>query len=114
MLAEKLKTTNTAADVGELFAALGYTEDDLPFIDGASTVARWKGFRVIAADRENALDGVRELTHKVLAATERALVAVVGADRQLAIAAPKFGHAGITRILIVSLDDPSSFALRQL
>ena len=114
MLAAKLKTTNTAADVGELFAALGYTEDDLPFIHGASTVARWKGFRVIAADRENARDGVRELTHKVLAATERALVAVVGPDRQLAIAAPKFGHAGITRILVVSLDDPSSFALRQL
>ena len=114
MPVETLSAIHTAADVGKLFSTLGYTEDDLPFIDGACTVARWKSFKVIAADKDNARDGVRELARKVMSTSERALAAVVSPERELAVAAPKFGQVGITRVLVVSLDNPSSFTLQQL
>ena len=114
MLVENLKKIHAVTDVGNLFSALGYAEDNLPFGNEAFTVARWKGFRVIAAERENARDGVRELTRRVMASTERALVAVVGPERELALAAPKFGQEGMTRILVVSLECPSAFALQQI
>jgi hypothetical protein len=114
MLLEILSAIRTAKDVGTLFSALGYTEEDLPFTGGTMTVARWKGFKVIAADREHARDGVREFAREVAKTSERALTAVVSPERELALAAPRFGQIGITKVLVVSLDNPCSFAVEQL
>lgn len=114
MLVDKLRAIRTSADVGSLFSELGYQADNLPFAGGALTVARWRGFRVIATDKANALDGVRELARNLATSSEQALAAVVGPDRTLALAAPKFGQTGISRALLISLDEPSGFALQQL
>ncbi len=114
MLVDKLRAIRTAADVGSLFSELGYESDNLPFAGGALTVARWRGFKVIAADKTNALDGVRELARNLATCSEQALAAVVDPERALALASPKFGQTGISRALLISLDEPSGFALQQL
>ena len=114
MLVATLNAIHTAADVGKLFSILGYTEDGFPFIEGACTVARWRSFKVVAADRDDVRDGVRELARTFMATSERALAAAVSPARELALAAPRFGQEGITRILVISLDRPSTFAVQQL
>jgi type I restriction-modification system DNA methylase subunit len=57
---------------------------------------------------------VRELAGSLCRVSARALAAVVGRPRELALAAPRFGHGGATKALVISLDAPSSFALQQL
>ncbi len=114
MLANTLQSIHNARETGQLFAALGYDRDDAPFGDDAWIVARWRGFRVIAADRSAAPTGVKALAHALEAAGWRALGCVVDPNRELALAAPHLGRSGITRVLTVSLERPTPESLHTL
>ncbi len=114
MIRENLNAVRTTRDIGKLFTTIGYVEKDLPFSGDVLIVARWKSFKVVAAEKENALEGVRELARELASAAECGIAAAVSRDSELAIAAPMYGRPGITRVLVVSLDDPSRFALEQI
>ena len=114
MLLDVLNSIRTVADITTLFAALGYAEEDLPYNGDALTVARWKAFKVIAVDGPCAREGARALALELTRTAERALAVALGRNRELAIAAPRFGQPGITKVMIVSLDNPSVFASEQL
>jgi hypothetical protein len=114
MLKAALRDIHTAGDLGRLFHSLGYRRDESPAIDGATVVARWKGFRIVAADSNVPQEAVRDLARSLAASSERAIAAVVSPSRELSLAAPRFGRQGITKVLTVSLKEPSSFALQQL
>ncbi len=114
MLITTLRSIHGVADVANLFTLLGYTKHDSPFDDTARIIARWKSFSVIARDADAPREDARDLARKLAVTAERALAVTVGPDRSIAMAAPKFGQPGTTRVLQVSLDHPSKFALQQL
>jgi hypothetical protein len=114
VLAATLGEIQTSLDLWKLFRLLGYRRDDSPAASGATVVARWKGFRVVAADSLTPQGTARNIARSLSSSSERALAAVAGSSRELALAAPCFGRQGITKVLTVSLDGPSPFALQQL
>ena len=114
MLQDILSSIRTVEDITTLFSALGYDAADLPFTRDTQTVARWKGFKVVAAERTCSRDGARDLALEISRTAERAVAVVLSRNRELAIAAPRFVQPGTTRILAVSIDNPSNFALEQL
>ncbi len=114
MLDSALRDVRTIADLDRLFTILGYTGDNQPFDEEGQIIARWKGFRVVAVDSNIPRDGARLLARRLAAASERALAVSVGPPGEIALAAPRFGQPGITRVLAVSLTQPSAFALQQL
>ncbi|MFQ5704878.1 MAG: Eco57I restriction-modification methylase domain-containing protein [Gemmatimonadales bacterium] len=114
MLIETLRKIRRAADLTELFTLIGYTAYRRPFDDTANVVARWKSFFVIALDVVDLDRDLRHLARRLASSAERALVVAVGPDRVIALTAPRFGQPGITRVLSISLDNPSRFGLQQL
>jgi hypothetical protein len=114
MIIDALTAIRTVADVSRLFGSLGYVAEDFPFTRTATIVARWKGFRIIAKETERAREGVQELTREIAKDSNRVLAVAISPKRELAIAAPKIGKAGITKVLVLSLDNPSNFAVEQL
>lgn len=113
MLPDTLRHIRTAQDVAQLFAELGYTAAD-GIIEGAGRViARWRSFKVIAVDTTIPNESVRALARKLASAGERALAVAVGSN-ELAIAAPRIGQAGSTRVLVVPLVGASPPTLQQL
>jgi hypothetical protein len=114
MIIDALTAIRTTADVRRLFSILGYVSENFPFTGDAMIVARWKGFRIIAKETERAREGVQELTREIAKSSDRVLAVAIGPKRELAIAAPRIGQAGITKVLVVSLDNPSIFAVEQL
>ncbi|UCG86727.1 MAG: N-6 DNA methylase [Gemmatimonadota bacterium] len=77
-------------------------------------MARWQGFTVIATDSPVPRQDARDLARSLSRVSARALAAAIGPPRELALAAPRFGQSGTTKVLVISLDSPSQFALQQL
>ncbi len=113
MLRSLLSEIHTPGDVGRLFEKLGYVRVDQPF-DDARIVARWKAFKVVAADGADAVARSRALAKLLAANSIRGIAAVVGRQRELVLAAPRVGQGGTTKGLTISLTDPTPFALDQL
>ena len=109
-----LSEIKTSRDLWKLFHLLGYRRDDSPAANGTTVVGRWKGFRIVAADSVTPQETARQIARTLASSSERALAAVASSSRELSLAAPLFGRHGITKILTVSLDRPTSFALQQL
>jgi len=114
VLRELLSSTRTAADCSPLFAHLGYTAEQRSLGNGWSVVARWRGFRVIAADAPDPRAAARHQAGRLAASAQPSLVVAVGGEDELVLAAPRLGQAGAGRLLVVSRHHPSAFALQQL
>ena len=114
MLKQRLREVHTPNDISRLFHSLGYQPECQLDHDGSIRVARWKGFRVIAVSAEEAADAARSLAARLARHSQRAMAVALSADRRLALAAPRLGQPGATRVLTVHLDDPSPFAIQQL
>jgi hypothetical protein len=113
MLADTLATVRRLDDVGRLFVELGYQPDDRPAEDGLQGVARWKTFRVLAAESPTPRETARAGAHRLAGSARPGLVAALG-DGHLAVAAPRLGAAGSSPVLTVSTAAPDAFGLRIL
>ena len=110
MLADLLLHVRTTTDLPPVFAALGYTPWSEPLDDGSLVVARWRAFEVLARNAERPRDEARSLASRLAARTRRALAVAVGSG-QVAIAAPRLGGSGSTRVLVLSVHAPEPLAL---
>lgn len=113
-LCEALKSVRTALDLSPLFTELGYIPESEPYDHGAWVVARWQGFKVIAAQVPAPRDWVRGFASRIAASDRRALVLGIGPERELVMAAPKLAGPGSTRLAVISLTKPSALMLQQL
>jgi len=113
-LVNALRQVHGARDLVQLFRILGYQSDHLPFTDRHDIVARWQGFRVVATDSQMPRHDARELARSLSRTSARALAAAIGPPRELVLAAPLLGQLGATKVLVISLDTPTQFALQQL
>lgn len=103
----------TPADVGRVFAALGYQECDLPAVAGR-VVARWGTFRIVAvgpgADPRRT---AQEVARRLAQDGERGLA--VGWNRgELAVCAPRPGLNGCTKTLAIGIARPEPGQLELL
>ena len=114
MLLTTLRAIRRAQDASALFAELGYAPEAHPFEHGATVVARWKGFRVIAVDATDPRDAARLLARKLAGSSARALAVAVHAPAEIALAAPRLGAPGVSRLFVVPLGDPSPVVLQHL
>jgi hypothetical protein len=119
MLADRLKEIHTTRDVARLFAELGYEREDYPYDRDASVIARWRGFKVIAAKTRDPRERVRAIARSLAAASTRGIAVVVGGagagnGRELCIAAPRLGAPGVSRLLIVPLHQTPPDTLQHL
>lgn len=114
MLRNALTRIRSARDATDLFAELGYTADARPFPGDAIVVARWKGFKVVAVDTPDARAGVRALARNLAGQSARALAVAVDATKEIALAAPRLGAPGVTRVFVVPLREPPSLTLQHL
>ncbi len=114
MVKKVLEGIGSAADVSRLFVVLGYKADNIAVYGEALAVARWKGFKVIAATAENPSEAVRHLAAKLARNSQRGLAVVLARAGTLTLASPRVGRPGTTRALTVQLNNPSRFALEQL
>src|SRR5712692_5357685 len=100
MLAELLRTIQSAPDTARLFAALGYHRELERRAGGAWLVAKWRGYEVVACPSPNPRAEARALAARMSGASRRALAVAVGAG-ELVIAAPRLDHGGSTHVLAV-------------
>ena len=112
MLLTTLRDIQRVQDTSTLFAALGYAPDAQPFGDGATVVARWKGFKVVAIDAADPRDAVRSLARSLAGNSPRALAVAVRAPTEIALAAPKLGAPGVSRVFVVPLGAPPPIVLQ--
>ncbi|MBI4421640.1 MAG: N-6 DNA methylase [Gemmatimonadetes bacterium] len=113
MLAELLRSIRSARDVAPLFTALGYQRALRRLDQDEWLVATWRRFDVVARDADDPRGEARSLATRLGQASRRALAVAVGSG-ELAIAAPRFGHGGSTRVLVIPLAGPQPLALRIL
>ncbi len=113
MLGNLLHSIRTAVDTASLFAALGYERDVRPLDDRAWVVAHWRGFQVVACDAADPRTESRALASRLGSASLRALAVAVGGG-ELALAAPRLGVGGSTRVQRISLSDPQPSAVHFL
>ncbi len=114
MLRDILNGIRRAEESGALFAAIGYVPDWVPVKEGVTVVARWKGFKVFAADSADPRHDVRAMARSLAGVSARGLAVAVRAPVEIALAAPRLGAPGISRVLVVPLQDPSSEVLQHL
>ncbi len=114
MLRHALSQVQRSLDVACVFAELGYLAVDQPLEDDVRIVAKWKAFRVLAAEAPDPLGRSQELARWLAAKSIRGLAAVTGPRSELVLAAPRVGQDGTTKSLTISLTDPTPFALDQL
>ncbi len=112
-LLDALARIHSVRDAGRFCSLLGYQPDDCPEDDGARVVARWRGFQVIATWSATPRDAARSLARRLATASRRAVALGCGEDG-LAVAAPRIGAPGITPLLVVPREKPSSLALQLL
>ncbi len=113
-LAAALGEVRASHHLGVLFRLLGYRSDDFPTANGTTVVASWKGFRIVAADSSTPQVTVRHIARSLTNSSDRALAVAVSPSREMSLAAPLLGRQGITKVLTISLEHPSPFALQQL
>ncbi len=114
MLRDALRLIRRARDLSDLFALLGYSRDDTPLDHGWTIVARWRSFRVVAGEHSDAREAARSHARRLAASARPTLVVVLDPTRALALAGPYTGRPSGSRLLVIALDNPSRFALRQL
>ena len=111
-LRQTIACVRAPRDVGAVFAALGYTASAEPFDEHSRVAARWRGFRVVAAEQQGR-ESVRALAARLARAGERALA--VGVEPAgLVLSAPRIGAGGGTPLLVVPRLDPPGLALQLL
>ncbi|MDH3455623.1 MAG: N-6 DNA methylase [Gemmatimonadota bacterium] len=113
MLPDILLQAQASKNPTHLLRHLGYELSTGTLANGGNVVARWRGFRVVCVESRAPIDGARSLARRLARVGDRAM-AVAISDETLALAAPRLGTAGCTRVLPISLTHPSSFALAQL
>ena len=94
------------SDLPNLFAALEYEPKILPFGDAASTVARWRGFRIVAIASSDPAPAARTLAKTLGNLGERGIAVSLG-QGQLCLAAPHIGEATATKAFTISLKHPT-------
>ena len=113
MLENLLQSIRSVRDAAPLFAALGYTGDVRSLDQGAWLIARWRTFEVVGRDAPDPGNEARSLAAQLAGKSRRALAVGVGSG-ELALAAPRLGSGGSTRVQRISLANPAPFALRFL
>jgi len=79
MLLDILNGIRRAEETGALFAEIGYVPDRTPVKEGVTVVARWKGFKVFAADSPDPLHDVRAMARSLAGISARGLAVAVRA-----------------------------------
>ncbi|MBI4419451.1 MAG: N-6 DNA methylase, partial [Gemmatimonadetes bacterium] len=110
---EALSRADSVHQARRLFSRLEYILEDLPGIDGASVVGRWRGFEIMASCSPTPRCAAKSLARKLAAASRRALAVTCG-PVEVAIAAPRIGAPGITPLLIIPRADPPALAFQLL
>ncbi|MEE8133866.1 MAG: N-6 DNA methylase [Gemmatimonadales bacterium] len=101
-----MRRVETVENLPDLFKVLGYEPQLLPFDDAASTVARWKGFRVVAVQSSDPAPAARALARTIGRLGERGLAVSLGQGR-LCLAAPHIGKAATTKAYAIQLEEPT-------
>jgi hypothetical protein len=114
MLWETLRRVRTAHDVTAVFQELGYAPDHCPFDERAWLVARWHGLRVVAVDGDDVRVEASKLAKQLGNVAFRGLAVAVNAGEEMALAAPRIGAPGISRVLTVPLREPNPVAIQHL
>jgi len=112
-LLDALRRAQTPRDASHLCALLRYHPQDHPDQGGVHVVAGWHGFQVLACWSDAPRDAARALARRLAAAGRRAVAMGFGPS-ELAVAAPRIGAPGITPLLVVPREQPSSLALQLL
>ena len=113
MLRDLLLRIQNLSHVSELFVHLGYRSANVPHSSDNRVVACWKAFLVVGTEAKEPREAARTLARKLGSAGERALAVALG-DRELVAAAPRLGAPASTRVLVVSLVDPTALSIDQL
>lgn len=108
-----LASVRSARDLTGLFVALGYQPDHTPAEDGWEVIAQWHRYRILACDATSPQGAVRDAVHRMAGSARPVLLAAVGGGL-LVIGAPPIGPPRSNRLLVVSCERPSPFAVRQL
>lgn len=109
-----LRSLRGVADVGRLFAALGYEPKNEPYQGSLWLAARWKGFQVLACQDPDPCRSARSHASRLASAAECALVVSFDEDDRLALAAPRIGDHGSTRLALISRSRPTAAMLQLL
>lgn len=113
-LVDALRLIREATDTGEFFRELGYRPELHRYGESGWIVARWRSFKIVAVDSTNPREDARLLASRLASSADRGLACAIAAAKEMALAAPRLGSSGSTRILLVSLREPSPFAVAQL
>jgi Eco57I restriction-modification methylase len=114
MVSDQLRDLTTIEDLSQLFATLHYTPDNRPYGAHARVVARWRSFRIVAASGTDASETARKLARALSADGCRALAVGLSPRHEIALAAPRLGASGTSRVLSIPLRRPSADALQHL
>jgi len=101
-----LRRVETVENLPDLFTALGYEPQMLPFDNAASTVARWRGFRIVAVQSSDRAPAARALARTIGRLGERGLAVSLGQGR-LCLAAPHIGEVATTKAYAIPLEEPT-------
>ena len=104
--ASLLRRVETVRHLPDLFTELGYEPQLLPFDDAASTVARWRGFRIVAVESGDPAPAARALARTIGRRGERGLAIALGQGR-LCLAAPHIGETATTKAYAIPLEEPT-------
>jgi len=103
---ERLAALRSLSHLAALFETLGFEPDPAPSGTGPAPVARQNGFRIIGALAPDAPARATALARELARTLGIGLVAVLNPGCELALAAPRTGLPGVTRVLRVPLPTP--------
>ncbi len=98
----RLSAVRKIQDLPDLFGALGYEPQFLPFDDGHFIVARWHGFRVAAVLSDTPSSTARGLARLIATRGLRGMACALGHDT-LCLAAPHIGSLSTTKAYRIPL-----------
>lgn len=105
-----IRHARQATDLRAVFLALGYEPANQPAEDGWQVVARWKRCPVEVTEAADPRAAVRARAARLAAAARPALLAALGPE-EIAVAVPRIGTPGSSRVLSVPRAGPDPGAL---
>jgi hypothetical protein len=110
----QLKPLDNLGHVADLFHSLGYSRHLEQTSKESWTVARWKGYKVMAAQSSTPATTALKMARGMVAQSQRSLAVAISSRREIAIVAPRIGVPGVTRTLSIVMDSATTFQLHKL
>ncbi|MFQ5550603.1 MAG: Eco57I restriction-modification methylase domain-containing protein, partial [Gemmatimonadales bacterium] len=111
---QRLPHISSLEELSQFFAQLGYDPQARRQVEGRRLVARWNAFKVVATMSGNPERDAARIARELRSKQVRGLGVALQPATSLAIAAPRIGVSGVTRVLDVSLAAPTSYELVKL